>query len=709
MPHARPGPAAFRPEVEGLRAVAVLLVVADHLVGGPRGGFIGVDVFFVISGFLITGLLLREHERTGRISIKHFYQRRARRILPAGLAVLSLTAFCSWLIFLPSRARQVLGDAGWSTVFLANVHFASTGTDYFQADRPPSPVQHYWSLSVEEQFYLVWPLLLIVLLYLAGRSYRRVRGSLAVAVVLIVVGLFAISWRLTSGDRAAAYFLTPARAWELGVGAAVAVVMRRRRMPSIGAKVLLPMGLIAIILGSTVVREGPGFPAPDAALPVLGAAAIIVAGSATRLPVTAAVLTNPVSRYIGRVSYSLYLVHFPVIIILEAVIITRSASFYGTCIFLMIGATVACHELVERPLRALDYRALFRTLRSRPPRRRTDRQSSRLVPVGIAAAVVGALVCWSLQPYSPVHVFAQPAAAAVPTTTELPFGLLTPPKEISKEIIAALNMHTMPGLDPPQAELAEDKVPEWGACGNVGPQTESQCTFASKRSQQHSKTIAVIGDSIAVSWLPAIRTLQQKGYTIHALTYGQCPAADVGVKAQVGTPTNFTQVCNQHRAWALNEVDSIKPNIVVLANSYSTVERLESGRRGDAAVAEWKEGTQKTVSRLRRSHVKRIVLLSSPPQGSSMQACTPSDGDPSHCIATISGEWRQVANAERQVMKSTHQTYIDSHLLFCSADGFCPPFIGTNTPLVDGIHLADNYVRRIAPIIAPLIVETPRR
>ena len=207
--------------MQGLRAVAVAMVILDHAaVPWLRGGFVGVDVFFVVSGFVISSLLLHEVTDTGRVRIGHFYARRARRILPAATVVLVATSVFAALELSTTKVTEIVQDVRWAAFFAANVHFARLGTDYFEQDRAVSPVQHFWSLAVEEQFYLVWPALLLVVVSVAVRGTLRV-----VTVLLCMTWLLSLIWSvvLTPRSPTASYFSSATRAWELATGALLAL------------------------------------------------------------------------------------------------------------------------------------------------------------------------------------------------------------------------------------------------------------------------------------------------------------------------------------------------------------------------------------------------------------------------------------------------------------------------------------------------------
>jgi peptidoglycan/LPS O-acetylase OafA/YrhL len=242
----------FRPDVEGLRAVAVLLVVFYHAnVPKVTGGFVGVDVFFVISGFVITGLLLREHRSTARTSILNFYARRFRRILPAATLVILVVVSASYLALGQVSGNTVADDGRWAAVFLSNFHFEAVGTNYFTAKLPPSPLQNFWSLSVEEQFYVVYPTLFLVVARLKGRLSLQVK--MAIVLVMVIVASYWLSVVQTASQPTAAYFSPFTRAWELALGALVAVATPwLKRIPAPGAALLTWAGLRSPAISVTV-------------------------------------------------------------------------------------------------------------------------------------------------------------------------------------------------------------------------------------------------------------------------------------------------------------------------------------------------------------------------------------------------------------------------------------------------------------------------
>jgi peptidoglycan/LPS O-acetylase OafA/YrhL len=348
----------------------VLLVVAYHC-GLPfvSGGYVGVDVFFVISGFLITGLLLREARRTGTVSIPRFYARRALRLLPASAVVVVATVGASALWLPPLRLTAILSDALHTTVYAMNWRLAATGTDYLNAGADPSPLQHFWSLAVEEQFYLVWPLLLLVVMRRGGRGLTAVLGVLTAGSLLVSV------WQ-TEQNAGWAYFGAHTRAWELGVGALLAVGANRlRRLGALPARMLTGAGLVCIVASALTCTASTPFPGYAALPPVLGAAAVIAGGCAR----PAGLLGLPVLQGIGRLSYSWYLWHWPVLLIAPYAL-GRTLGGWAN-VLAALGALVLAaltYALVENPVRHLA------TLRERP---------WRGIAAGAAVSAVSAGLC----------------------------------------------------------------------------------------------------------------------------------------------------------------------------------------------------------------------------------------------------------------------------------------------------------------------------
>jgi peptidoglycan/LPS O-acetylase OafA/YrhL len=335
----------------------VLLVVCFHAhLPGVHGGFLGVDVFFVISGFVITGVLLQERTRSQGTSILDFYARRIRRILPAATVTIIATVFATyhWLAFV--TGDKVAGDAKWVTAFLSNIHFAITGSQYFGATDPPSTLTQFWSLAVEEQFYVVWPLLFLGLTALLPKRFQRRSLLLGLVVILVSSGIWSVIE--TANNPVWAFYSPLTRGWELGLGALLAVVtpLLKDRAPRLGT-FLGASGCVAIGLATwfyTADTAASSWPGWRAIIPV-AATGLIIAGGTLRQGKGFGKLTNaPVLQWFGAVSFSLYLVHYPIIQIAEQrggfVQIQPLLSNVGLVFCAIIVAAVS-YYLVEQPFR----------------------------------------------------------------------------------------------------------------------------------------------------------------------------------------------------------------------------------------------------------------------------------------------------------------------------------------------------------------------
>ena len=341
-------PLEFRPDVDGLRAVAIVMVVAFHLgVPGFGGGFVGVDVFFVLSGFLILRLLLKESEQTGSIHLAAFWARRARRLLPAAAVVVFTVAIVAPII-LPVALRVVGSQVIAAGTYLSNVYFQIASEEYFN-DQTAGPLLHTWSLSVEEQFYVVIPLLLTI----AIRGARPSDVRLRVGLLLLLIGVASVVGceMLSRAGHIAAFYSAPARAWEFCAGGLIAVVEPYLRRPRLAAFTTAGTALgIVLLVAALALSGGARFPGPVTGFAVVGTVSIIAGGvqpsRATR------VLSFAVLQYIGRLSYSLYLVHWPIHVAMRLLVPDAPTGVGAVGAGLASGlAAVALHRFVEKPLR----------------------------------------------------------------------------------------------------------------------------------------------------------------------------------------------------------------------------------------------------------------------------------------------------------------------------------------------------------------------
>jgi peptidoglycan/LPS O-acetylase OafA/YrhL len=378
--------AEFRPDIQAVRALAVALVVLYHAdIPGIHGGFLGVDVFFVVSGFVITNVLLREKASKGTTSIPGFYARRIRRILPAATVVLIATVFATyhWLSYITGGVNA--NDAKYVAIFIGNFHFASIGTQYFTATQPPSTLQQFWSLAVEEQFYLVWPLLFLTVT-LPWKMFSPVVRL--ISLLSVVIGL-SLAWCIieTRQNEVWAFFSPLTRAWELALGALLAVVAPhlRGRAPRWGI-VISCVGLVGVLVSTWVYTSTTLWPGTAIIAPVVATGAIIAGGSLRGPDAFGRIVKFPPIQWLGNISYSLYLVHWPVIAI---------ATQYAL-------APLPLHSEVELVAVSVALAALLYYTIENPIRRSRWLASRRALTFLLGAFLIGlsfAAIYWHLSHY----------------------------------------------------------------------------------------------------------------------------------------------------------------------------------------------------------------------------------------------------------------------------------------------------------------------
>jgi len=707
----------FRPDVEGLRALAVVAVIVDHLFDWPGGGFVGVDVFFVISGFLITGLLLKEYERTKKISFLDFYKRRVRRIMPAALLVLVVTTAASFLVFNVIRAQASLWDAVWSALFVSNWHFAASGADYFASDGPISPFRHYWSLSVEEQFYLVWPVLMVLVIALVRRRTPKNRTQRArllpvymgVAVGILIVASLAWGFYETQARPTVAYFSTFSRAWELGIGALLAIFAARlSTLPAAIRPVLGYVGLAGIVVSFFVVSGDNAFPVPFGLLPVVATALVIASGiggvSKAMVPIT-----NPVTTYIGRLSFSLYLWHFPVIILLDSVIRDRTV-FYAAAIGATLVLAIASFHLVEDPIRRSSW------LDPKKAGRRSSAVQLRMTVAAlsvVAVAVVGVVAV--------AVVRDEPAdqsqlGSGTPSTggTAAPVEATgTALATRSEQVTAALAADEWPALDPAVesfGDFGRDVIaPEWAKDGCLGGDlakdkdaiaNTEHCVYGNA-SAGPEKTAVIFGDSLAISYAPMLRASLGDEWKVRVLTMARCPASTVTSTDTDGS--EYTE-CGDFRTWALGEMNATKPALVLMSESVDN-SYLSSKAVGGAADREWQAGALTTMNALKTA-ATNVIVLSRPPSATSLVECKTPTSSPSDCRSEVSPSFvshaRTMAAAAEEV--GAPVKFINTQGWFCS-QGSCPAFVDGIPVRGDTSHLTARQSQALAPIMSDVLAQ----
>lgn len=701
----------FRPDIQGLRAIAVVAVISNHVFQWPAGGFVGVDVFFVISGFLITGFLLREHETAGRISWGDFYRRRIRRLLPASTLVLAVTVAAAYFLYRTARFNSIRTDAVWSFFFASNWHFAAIGTDYWQASGPVSPLRHFWSLAVEEQFYIVWPVIIIAVLGGVGRLLRR-RGRsplpLLVAVVtLLTVASFVWGMHDTVNNPTAAYFSTFSRSWELGVGALLAAGAGQiKRVPTVVRSVLSWLGLTGIAASFTFISNTTPFPAPAAALPVLASALVIAAGIGGT-PRFAFLLTNRVSGYIGNISYSLYLWHFPVVILLPAALESAGRADDVIALILMLVLSSASFHLVEDPVR--------RSKWLDPGAKRRNSSHRRGVPpvigysaLAVLTLIMAVLVVFSLQtsPSERLAVSEALTANQSPQTTAVMSEAISnvaspvvsaPQAALSSRIDAGLAATAWPAVTVPSLDAAQD-VEFQQLCGAPTVDDCAENTTA-------TKTAFVIGDSLGGRLVLLAREGLKKDYDVKYDIASACFAVLVD---EIYPSLDKEASCIAHKQAQIADVVRAKPDILFISDSYTPGPRI-TGSATQSESAKWQAGMTKLLAAVKGS-VKQIIIVAPPPQGTGLAQCSATrNSRPSECTSQLSDSWHRFSGAEKRAAQLDGATYWDTSNWYCSTQGQCPILVGDTITMMDNAHPTAQYLHDLVPVFQDKLHSTLSR
>ncbi|WP_346535157.1 acyltransferase family protein [Micromonospora sp. DPT] len=685
-----PPRASFRGDIEGLRALAVLLVLVGH--AGSQfipGGFVGVDVFFVISGFLITGLLVEELDRTGRISLVGFYARRAKRLLPAAGLVLVVTLLLTYLFLPKVRFSNTAWDVVSSALYVMNWRLAEQSVDYMFVDQAPSVLQHYWSLSVEEQFYLIWPLLLLGLAVLGGRRRLR-RGVLMVGFAVVALPSFAWSVFLTSTDRAPAYFVTTTRLWELALGGAVAIVgARLHRTPRALAVVLAWSGLVTVVASAFLLDSASAFPGYVALLPTAGTAVVIAFAVAAGRAGPAGLLSLPPMRGVGALSYSLYLWHWPLLIVADYRFGELSASARLAVVALSAVPAVLTYHFVENPIRR------SQTLHWQPAQALGI--GALCTGTAVMAGLLFQLTVWQAA-RPPLPTSAMPpltggsasAGAAAPAGPPGAAALRKSPRGDQ----AGRPVDRVDAVTPDPLVAAKD-VPATTSTGCLAWQNSSEpptCVYGVKDA---SYTVVLAGDSHAEQWLPALEEVAVKRkWRVVTHIKSSCPFLATEV-ALDGRPYSS---CTEWNRRIRTELRADPPDLLLVGNSlYLTLRDGELVTRGAHDILA--SGLRDTWREMTTIGVRVVVLRDTPYHRRDPVECVSANPDRlTRCapqrdeVLAAGGGIAQERAAEGQ--PGIHLVNLNDAI--CPTDR-CAPVIGGVLVYRDTNHLTATYARTLAP------------
>ncbi|WP_017559247.1 acyltransferase family protein [Nocardiopsis baichengensis] len=672
-----PPSGGHRPEIDGLRAVAVLLVAAYHVWFGRVSG--GVDVFLLVSGFLITGSLVRSVERTGGVGAAAFLGRLCARLMPAAALVLAAVLAATRLLLPEDRWRDTLAETVAAAGYHLNWHLALDSVDYLSRSGAVSPLQHFWSLSVQGQFYPLWLLLVAAAAWAAARAGRGVRTGAAVAVLAVFAASLAYSVYMTRTDQPWAYFDTGARLWELALGGLLFLVLPRLDPPRAVRVVLGWLGLAALVGCGVLLQVSTEFPGYIALWPTLAAAAVIVAGTSGSPWGADRLLTLRPMRYLGSLSYALYLWHWPVLVFYLHATGRTLASWHGGLAVLVLSLLLAA---ATTPL--ADRVAAFAKRRPKEgePQEGRRRRPRRL-PAPARAAAVG-LAC-----LLPVVLAAGGWAARMDAEQRAREALASDP-EVYPGAAALADGAPVPEAPvyPDPSEAAEDiPVTYDDGCNQTTKASEViTCVYGSDRPE---RTVALVGGSHATHWFPALEAIAaEHDWRIVNIVKGACLFTDAP-QTYKGEPYPS---CAEWNRGVMDELAELRPDAVFTTGT-TTSRDATAGFGGeqvvDGYVDRWRE--------LDAMGVRVVAVRDTPRLGFDAVECLAS-GAPGECTAPAEESLAPVSPLDGAAGLPGNVEVLDLNDLLCSG-GECPSVIGNVLVYWDGSHIAATYMRTMAPVL----------
>ncbi|MGB6022493.1 MAG: acyltransferase family protein [Ornithinimicrobium sp.] len=657
----------FRWEIEGLRAVAALLVAAYHVWFGRVSG--GVDVFFVIAGFMVTTTLLGHLERTGRIDIGRYLGRLLQRLLPNALLVLAVVAFASWFLVPTTRRDEVFSEIAASALYYENWELARRSVDYLDRGFTSSPVQHFWAMSIQGQFYLIWLVVFLLAAWIGPRS--GVRFRVGVTMALLVAVSFAFSVWFTGVNQPAAYFNTGTRVWEFGVGGLLALsapwwpALSRRWSWGLGW-----LGLLAIISCGAVLSVGTSFPGWIALWPVTGATLILLAGH-TDAPWSASGLLSsaPMVR-LGSVSYALYLWHWPLLVFALALTGRDQIGLLGglAVIGAAIGLSFLSTQVVERPIRS-------RSLQGR----RSWSVPLLLTALVLPVAGTGYAVAAASRQVAPIDTDAAryPGAAVAGSeaasltalnTAEPAPGIASAPEDIP--VIYAEGCHQKPLVD----DLAVCELGDIGA----------------------GRTMVLTGGSHSAHWQPALEVIaEQRGWRLLSATKSSCRPGTHMVSETYEIPSKNepevrAAVIDSCREW--NEAVSdwimdLKPDLVVV--TATTIDQTRPPESVPTMYPKiWKQYTD--------AGIEVLAIRDTPRPSRDVPDCLARFGPlTDQCDTLRSASFDEAYDLEDLERLVSEVSFVDLSDRLCDATT-CPAVIGNVIVYSDDSHLTRSFSRTLS-------------